>query len=77
MVQDVTSTVFDGQGYLVTSRERFSDTLIEWVEDIPWMDQRVETVELSDQDAAIESVVSSISGFQHRTIAGELSVRVN
>ena len=61
----------------MTSRERFSDALIEWVEDIPWMDQRVETVELSDQDAAIESVMDSISGFQHRTIAGELSVRVN
>lgn len=61
----------------MTSGERLSDSLKEKIESILWMNDGTQPIVLTHNNAAIESVMDSISGFQHRTIAGELSVRVN
>ena len=70
----VTSAVKDGQSYLVASADGLADSLIQLVEDFLWVNETVEAVVFTYEDAAIEAVMDAVAGFDHRTVARESMV---
>ena len=64
----VTSTVNDGQGYLVASVDGLADALVERIEGLLGVKQGVEAVVLAYEDAAVEAVVDAVVRFDLRAI---------
>lgn len=62
---------------MVATGDGFADALVELVEDILGIDQTAEAVVVAYKDAAVKTIVDTIPGFQHGTVAREYSVAVN